>query len=42
VRVTLEVAVATPEEVAKRTLVENRRKPVQVFDYRKNREKEHV
>ena len=42
VRVTLEVATATPEEVAKRTLVENRRKPVQVFDHRKSKERGYV
>jgi len=34
VRVTLEVVVTTPAEVSKRILVENRRKPVLVFDYR--------
>jgi phenylacetate-CoA ligase len=39
VRVTLEVAIDTPEEVAKRTMVENRRKPVLVFDYRKDKDK---
>lgn len=33
-RVTLDVVIATPEEVSKRTQMENRRKPVLVFDYR--------
>jgi len=34
VRVTLDVAIATPEEVSQRTLLEDRRKPVLVFDHR--------
>ena len=42
VRVTLEVAIATPAEVAKRILVENRRKPVLVFDYRNDKKKGHA
>jgi len=42
VRVTLEVVIATPQEVSKRTRVENRRKPVLVFDYRDDRKKGYV
>jgi len=42
VRVTLEVVIATPQEVSKRTRVENRRKPVLVFDYRADTKKGHT
>jgi hypothetical protein len=34
VRVKLEVALASTEEIRKRTVIEGRRKPVLVFDYR--------
>jgi phenylacetate-CoA ligase len=37
VRVKLEVAIAPPEEIQRRTVVEGRRKPVLIFDYRNGR-----
>jgi phenylacetate-CoA ligase len=36
VRVTLDVAIAPAEEIRKRTVIEGRRKPVLMFDYRAN------
>ena len=42
VRVTLEVALASVDEIRKRTVIEGRRKPVLVFDRRTERKEERI
>jgi len=42
VRVTLEVALAPVDEIRRRTVIEGRRKPVLVFDYRTERKDERI